>query len=520
MADKKTTGTEFNEQDVMNYVHENRRYVGRKETIAYIFDDFSKSFNIGKYGNRFIWDVVKIDFNVQAAVNIFTGAWDMINDTFIGLIVDRTRTRWGKFRPYVLFLQIPLTLIGALYWFTPVFFPNTDGTFIPKLIFHFALGIVTETAGTFSGIAKGGFMSTITPHPVDRTRLITAAQFWSGWFGEKIPELLMGVLLDLINNKKVNWSLRNLFIGMGLTTALVSSAASFWFIVVSRERVLQSIERPSLRQGFKAIINNYPILLITLSSFFSGFSIGQGRSDYYIDVLGSATLQTIVGIPAGPVSSISYALIAPMRKRLSTKAIWIIEDMYTDMCWIIVFIIGSFNNNFMKRAVMIPTMMIEEFVEMWVYGLRHVIPRELENEAMDYCEWKNGYRMEAMTGVARGLVGKAQGIVMNSIKNIILGKIGYVQGLEIGTQEIRTKWWLFAMGTGVPIITGSLGILPKFVYPLTGARRDKMYAELLVRRSSIARAVTNADEDELRRIGDAQLSNDYSDIDISSDNLV
>lgn len=58
------------------------------------------------------------------------------------------------------------------------------------------------------------------------------------------------------------------------------------------------------------------------------------------------------------------------------------------MCWLIVFAIGSFDKNFMKRKVMIPVMMIEEFVEMWVYGVRHVIPDELYNEAMDYCEWK------------------------------------------------------------------------------------------------------------------------------------
>ena len=79
--------------------------------------------------------------------------------------------------------------------------------------------------------------------------------------------------------------------------------------------------------------------------------------------------------------------------------------------------------------------MIEEFVEMWVYGVRHVIPDELYNEAMDYCEWKNGYRVEAMTGAARGLILKIQNILMTSLKSFILAKIGYVQGVKIGTQS-------------------------------------------------------------------------------------
>ena len=73
------------------------------------------------------------------------------------------------------------------------------------------------------------------------------------------------------------------------------------------------------------------------------------------------------------------------------------------------------------------------------FGLKSVIGTEMYNEAMDYCEWKNGYRAEAMTGVARGLVTKLQGIVMGSIQNFIMKRIGYVQGLSIGTQADSTS---------------------------------------------------------------------------------
>ncbi|MGI6248914.1 MAG: MFS transporter [Acutalibacteraceae bacterium] len=499
------------QREALKYVHKDRRYIGTKETFAYILNDFSNSFNIGKYGNRFIWDVVKIDFKIIAYVNIFTGIWDTINDIFIGTIVDRTRTRWGKFKPYVLFIKIPLALFGVLYWFMPYFFPNTAPDYVPKLIYYFTFGIITETVGTFSGIAQAGLMSTISPHPVERTRLITLANFWSGWFGEKVPELLMGVFIDLIINDIVKWKLRDLFVGMGILTSFVATAASFFFVYLTRERVQQTIEKPSIIQGFKAIFNNIPILLITLSDFLAGFGVGIGRSNYFIDVLGAASLQTIVGIPGGFASNASYALIGPLRKRFSTKALWIGEDIYTDICWLSVFAIGSINNNFTKRKVMIPVFMIEEFIEMWTYGLRHVIGKELYNEAMDYCEWKNGYRMEAMTGVAKGLVSKLQGIGMSTIQNLFMAKIGYIQGKTIGTQSLRTKWWIFALGTGVPIITSSLGVIPKFIYPLTGKRRDAMYADLLERRKQMAARVSAAGDDaeELARIAEAEIRGDY-----------
>ena len=472
----------------------NRRYVGNMETAAYIAQDFAASFSIGKYSNRFIWDVVGIDFKINGIVTLFTGAWDVINDTFISTIVDRTRTRWGKFRPYLIWMKIPLTLFGMLYWFMPLFFPNTATTYLPKLIYYFAFNIINETAGTFLNISQTGLLSTITPNPEERVRLISQAKFFSRFLGEQIPEWTMGILIDLINSQKIHMKLSNLFITMGSITAILSAAMTFWFYMSSRERVMQSLEKPKVIDGLKAIVNNKPLLLITLSDFLSGFGISQSRSDYYIDVLGQASLQTIVGIPAYPILNISYSFVSPLRKKFTSKKLWIAEDIWTDMCWLIVFGIGSMKKNFMKRKVMIPVMMIEEFVEMWVYGLRHVIPDELYNEAMDYCEWKNGYRVEAMTGVAKGLVTKMQNVLMTSVKSFILAKIGYIQGKEIGTQSYKAKWWLFALGTGIPIITSAFGILPKFFYPIDSKMRDHMYHDLAERRRLVADEIKLKDE--------------------------
>ena len=168
--------------------------------------------------------------------------------------------------------------------------------------------------------------------------------------------------------------MQNLFIGMGAATSILSALMTIWFYTVSKERVMQSVEKPSIKEGFKAIFNNKPLLILTLSDFLSGFAVGQSRSDYYIDVLGSASLQTIVGIPAYPILNLSYTWVAPLRRRFTSKALWVFEDLWTDACWLIVFAIGSINKNFMKRSVMIPTMAVEEVFEMMVYGVRHTIP--------------------------------------------------------------------------------------------------------------------------------------------------
>ena len=473
-----------------------RRFVSGKETMAYVLNDASYSLNIDDFKERYIYDVVKIDFKFLAFQNLVGTIWDSINDTFIGVAVEKTRTRWGKFRPYLLLGEFPLTILGLWYWLIPFIFPDTPDNYLPKLITYFALSIITETAGTFREIAKAGFLSTITPSPMERSRLIALANVVTHIF-EDIPKQVFGILYDLVANKKLNIKLPYLFSSFGMACAIVSACLAVYFFWTSRERVAQTISKPKVKHSIKSIINNKPMLIYLLSQFLAGFSISKSRTNFYIDVLGSVTWKTIVGIPAFPVKFISYSFVKPLRKRFSTKALWIFEDAWTDMLWMIVFGIGSINNNFQKKHIILPLMGLEEIFEMCVYGLRRVVPAEISNEAMDYCEWKNGYRSEAMTGVTMSIIQKCQGAVMGSINNLVMEKIGYVQGKEIGTQTDATKWWIFALGTGIPIISSSLGIIPKFFYPLSAAKRNQMYAELYERRAKKNEIMTSASQEEI-----------------------
>ena len=482
-----------------------RRYVGKKETIAYVLNDVAASLNIDDYKERYIYDVVNIDFNLLAIQNVVATVWDSVNDTFIGVLVDKTRTRWGKFRPYVILGEVPLTILGMWYWLIPFIFPGTPGNYLPKWIFYFAMSIITETATTFTQVAKTGFLSTITPEPLERSRLIATANVASHLV-EDLPKQIFGVIYDLVANKKIVVKLPKLFASFGIVCAALSAGFALYFVMNSKERVTQSIKQPSVKHCFKAIVRNKPMLTYLLSSFLSGFSISKSRTNFYIDVIGSITWKTIVGIPAFPVKFISYSFVEPLRKRFSTKALWIFEDAWTDMLWLTVFGIGSIKNNFQKKHVILPLMAIEEILEMCVYGLRRVIPAEIKNEALDYSEWKHGYRSEAMTGVSMDLISKLQSAVMGGINNVVMGKIGYVQGKEIGTQTDKTKWWIFALGTGIPIISSSLGIIPKFFYPLSAEKRVQMYEELTERRQAMAEFMKTATQEEIDKKANDQLN--------------
>ncbi|MBQ2759770.1 MAG: MFS transporter, partial [Clostridia bacterium] len=209
------------------------------------------------------------------------------------------------------------------------------------------------------------------------------------------------------------------------------------------------------------------------------------ESNYFIDVFGSYSLITLANLPSSLNGSISYAFVSPLRKRFSSKALWVGADIYGDILSAAYFVFGMIGRNYTKMIPMVVAVGIREWFTKWAFGVNKVINADLWNEAMDYCEWKNGYRMEATTGVAKSLVLKIQSSLMGSARNLILKEIGYVQGLAIGTQDTRTKFWLFALCSIVPTISGALGIIPKFLWPLTKEKRAKMYADLAKRRKEL-----------------------------------
>ena len=99
---------------------------------------------IGAYFAIFLTDVVGISPGI-AAIAIFIGrTWDYINDPMVGYISDRTRTRWGRRRPFLLFGALPYAVMFALLWTRP---PITDGTTLA--IYYAVAYVLYDTSMTF-----------------------------------------------------------------------------------------------------------------------------------------------------------------------------------------------------------------------------------------------------------------------------------------------------------------------------------------------------------------------------------
>ena len=499
MAESAVSVNEVTEQQELQAgrtISNNRRYVGSKETAAYVAYDIAQSFNINKYQDVFITDIVQIGLSFQTIVTFVIGIWDIINDVFLAAIVDRTRTKLGKFRPWLLVAAGPGFALTIVYWLLPVLFSGTGPYHAGKLAFYMIFQLISNLNGSLQTISRTGMLSTITPNIIERTRLITQASLFSG-FIEKAPEILMGLLIDLVNHGAIKIPMKGLYVTAGVFTGAVSSALGIYFVFATKERVLQRTEKPSIWQGFKSIFNNKPLLILTLTEFLSAFGLNTGLNYYYINVLGLASMSTIVGIPGAVVSPTSYAWVTKAREKFSTRTLWIASSHVSDVLMLGVFAIGSINKNYKKIAVMIPAFMIRETLWMAFWGIKCVIPEEMRNESIDYGEWKNGYRTEGITGVAKGLATKLVGTLGGTIKSAILASIGYKEGAGFGNQSEHTEYLLFMMCTLLPTVTGILGLIPKFLYDLSGEKKERMYRELAERRQSVIDHMKEIDEKPL-----------------------
>ena len=486
---KEATQTQVAEEKANRKMPKSRRYVGSRETTAYVLYDIAQSLNLSSKQTYFVTDVLVIALRWQTIISAIVSVWDIINDLFLAAIVDRTNTRFGKFKPYLILYAGPGAALGILFWAMPAMFPGAAATYMPKIIAYFILQMITNLATSLYNIAKSGILATITPDTVDRTRIINQANLISSLV-ENLPKQAVTIFIDLVNNGIMKISMSSLFIIMGIATAAASSALSFYFSVVYKERVLQSVEKPNYKETLTSIFRSRPLMLLALSDLLSSFgNIGTSISLYYINVLNFSSAELVVGIPGMFVTYASYTYITKLRENFSTKALWIFGDHFGNALLLLVYLFGSINKNYKKIWTMLIAFMIRETVWNGVYALRKVIPTEIGNEVIDYGEWKYGYRTEGITGVIKGLASKVVGSMGTVLNTVLLEAIGYRQGLKPGQQSTRTEYLLFMTTTLVPAVTGLLGMIPKLYYNIDDKTRKRMYAELKERRSETAKVV-------------------------------
>ncbi len=460
-----------------------KRYVGAKELVTLFVTGEVNKFNLDSYLSYFMLNVFGLDSRIIAAFALATLAWDIINDSIFAYIVDRTRTRFGKFKPWAFATIGPYAIACISLWLTPLFIgdQNWGPLSWQKITIYCVISVLKETIGTLYGCAIGGLNSTYTPSIDDKSALIALDNI--GDF-EKVPSYFMVILLDLAAAGAIGISVENVYIFMGAGTLLVSFMGMFVRICVIKERIVQVEEKPKLIDGLRNFFGNRLQVLLTLSNILSAFGNVSGpfSNMFWLDVMGSASLKVITGIPASPLTYVSYMYLPKLRKKFNMKQLWYISRAVPQLGWIIVFAIGF--NNLDNLWIMIPGIMFHEMCISAVYSIGKVIPELMGQEIIDYGEWKTGKRTEAMTGFISSLATKIVSEIQNAVSTAVVSFIGYEAG--IGTvQSMKTKQAIFAMYSVVPIILGAFSYIPMLFYNLDDKTKTIMYHELTERRKNI-----------------------------------
>lgn len=477
------------ETDLPAYM--NRNFCSTKERVTYILKTATAELTLGKYDTTselYLYKIFGLNAEAHGNAAVTLGIYDLINDPLSAVIIDKMRTRWGKFKPFQYLALIPSILVGITTCVMPLIADAQGMNAAQRLIFYMIISYISETVNAFFG--GGGYIDNVfTPNPNERTALLVSSRFASDLF-RRFPEQLAGVLFDLVANGKININLTKVFAGMKSFWWVIATVPAVMWVFVSKERVPQSEKPPRIVKGMFSVFKNKPLLIYTLSGFVDGINVGTSQSLYYDSVLKFNMMSTIAGIPGMPISYASYPWATRFRKLFSTKTLWLFQRgsiITSELSFFLVGLIGGKKNGFYKKKLpMTIAMMLGNSLEMVFYGTKKIIENEINYEVLDYCEWQNGYRVEATVNLLTGYINKVRGIALTKINTMLLARwAGFESGLT-AVQSEDTMWKMFIAAFGPQLIFDFLSLIPMFFYNIDQKTRDRMYLDLERTRAATA----------------------------------
>ena len=494
-------------RELRQLVDVDRRVINRKQTIGYMLFDGSRGFNIDGHKDLFNDSILKINLDLQSKYNIFAGVWDVVDDFIVSFIIEKTRTRWGKFIPYIFLGGFPYAIVATLYWILPAILPQAmvnDFGNITKFLLYAFLDMMLEFLGNFKNVAIGGYISTITPYPSDRRRLLSISSY-SSIIYSRIPDLVVEFMLDFIKNGVVKSSknkssadmIKSALMTVGPVTTILSGVIISWYTSIAKERVHQRIEKPKIMQSLRIVFTNKPVLMYILSNALGSFGTGLTTNDYYRQVLNMTTFETIAGIPSFFFQPIGFSKYNKLAARFSTRSLYMVSQVFAKTFYIPLWFYGRFIKNksgkmfFQSRWAMLPVTAIWECIYATFWGVKSISGTEIGNECNDYIEWKCGYRNEATLSAASTLMCKIPSRINGVLQPLYkkwcdYDQTAYTEGRE---QPLKAQKWIFAMATIIPAFLVLSSMIPMFWYDIDKEKRDRMYMELNERRTKAAEEI-------------------------------
>lgn len=424
---------------------------------------------VGVYFAIFLTDVVGLSPGLAAAAIFIGRSWDYINDPIIGHISDRTRTRWGRRRPFLLFGALPFALAFDLLWWRPPW-QNQH-----SLALYYGLAyLIFDAAATFVYMPYFALTPDLTADYDERTSLTAYRMFFSilaGLAAFTIPLMMIGGFVPQ-NALRVQQ--------MGILFGLVSASPLLLVFLGTREREeFITQEPPKLLESLKAAMKNRPFVFSAAIFLLTWVCVDilQANLLYFIKYVlqREAESDLIMGlIFVSAILALPFWVYAS--RRLNKRWAYISGIAFWAFVQLVLVTLGS-----STPLEMILTLCVLAGIGV---GAAHVLPWAIIPDAVEWDEWQTGERHEGIFYSLVTLMQKVASSIAIPLTLLVLEYTGYTPNL---LQQPPSALMGIRIVVGpIPAVLLCGGILFALLYPLTRERYAEISRELERRRTQPA----------------------------------
>ena len=446
-----------------------------REYVGYALGDtasnfFFQTFNIFlTYYYVDVWGIPATALLWMMPLVRLIGAFD---DPIMGLIADRTQTRWGKFRPYLLWGAIPYGICGYLMFAGP----NLSAT--GKLVYAYITYALMLTSYTVINVPYSSLLGVISPS--SRTRTVASSfRFVGAFTGALLISLFVRPLVKYLGGG-------NEMHGFQWTMAAfaVASVLMFWAtFATTRERVTPPPgQKTNVREELRELFHNWPWVMLLVTSVLSTtfVALRSGSTLFYFKyVVGDDGTPIFLGLDRSTVFLTSGSLglvlgtacLGSIARKIDKKYCAAALSAITGVCFVSFFFLQKD-----RYGLMLALNVIAQFAA----GPTSALTWALYGDVADYGEWKFGRRSTGLVYSASLFAIKTGLLVGGFLLPLFLDQFGFVRNAAQTATALLGITLAFSIAPGLFALLKAGALL---IYPLDQKRVDQIEQELAARRA-------------------------------------
>ncbi|NCF63582.1 MAG: MFS transporter [Gammaproteobacteria bacterium] len=440
-----------------------------KEKLGYGLGDTASNFFFQVFNIFLLYyytDIFGLDPALVGVMFIVTKAVDAVSDPVMGLIADRTNSRWGKFRPYLLWGAIPYGVLGY------AMFAGPDLSDSGKLIYAYVTYTLMMLAYTVINIPYSALMGVISSSSLERTS-VSSYRFVCAFSAAWLVGTFVTPLKTILGGGDEAQGFR-----LTMMIFAVISIALFWVsFATTRERVKPLQEKSSLKLDFKAMLGNGPWMALFFAAIFTlmNVAVRNGAIMYYFKYYVGDDGTPIFLIFDKTAVFMSLGLFAMIAGIACTKALAKRFDKRK-----LLMVLSFFNALTMAVFFVIPPeqywlMVVVNAVGTFIIGPTPALVWAMYADTADYGEWKSGRRTTGLVFSALQFAQKMGLAVGAGLSGFVLSLFGFIANeaqSDLSITGIRLMFSIF------PAVLAISGVVAVYFYPLTDSKVKEIEEEL------------------------------------------